>query len=113
MTSMRGHLASLMAFDFSNLDIKDAIRGALVTAAITAIPVMNGDPKTAIPLSIGAVFAAIAVTGATIWVVSLFAMVGDPVVSTLDARLLATVAAAVLVLVAVTFSTITQSHRRR
>lgn len=63
MTSVRGHLASLVAIDFSNLDIKDAIRGALVTAAITAIPVMNGDPKTAIPLSIGAVFAAIAEAG--------------------------------------------------
>lgn len=41
---------------------------------------------------------AIAVTGVTIWVVSLFAMVGDPVVATLDARLLATAGAAALVL---------------
>ena len=43
---------------------------------------------------------AIAVTGVTIWVVSLFAMVGDPVVATMDARLLATAGAAVLVLLA-------------
>ena len=43
---------------------------------------------------------AIAVTGVTVWVVSLFAMVGDPVVETMDLRLLATVAAGVLVLIA-------------
>lgn len=43
---------------------------------------------------------AIAVTGVTVWVVSLFAMVGDPVVETMDLRLLATVAAGILVLVA-------------
>ena len=43
---------------------------------------------------------AIAVTGVTIWVVSLFAMVGDPVVETMDLRMLATLAAGVLVLIA-------------
>jgi uncharacterized membrane protein YccC len=43
---------------------------------------------------------AVAVTGVTLWVVSLFAMIGDPVVSTMDARLLATAAAAGLVLIA-------------
>lgn len=43
---------------------------------------------------------AIAVTGVTVWVVSLFAMVGDPVVETMDLRLLATVAAGILVLIA-------------
>lgn len=47
---------------------------------------------------------AVAVTGVTIWVVSLFAMVGDPVVSTMDARLLATAGAAVLVLLAISLS---------
>lgn len=43
---------------------------------------------------------AVAVAGVTIWVVSLFAMVGDPVVTTMDARLLATLAAGVMVLAA-------------
>lgn len=43
---------------------------------------------------------AVAVTGVTIWVVALFAMVGDPVIETMDARLLATVGAAALVLIA-------------
>jgi uncharacterized membrane protein YccC len=41
---------------------------------------------------------AVAVTGVTVWIVAIFAMVGDPVSSTIDLRLLATVAAAALVL---------------
>lgn len=57
---------------------------------------------------------ATAVAGVTLWVVSLFAMVGDPVVSTMDARLLATAAAAVLVLASTWISDwMTSAMRRR
>lgn len=63
MSSFRQHLSSLLIFDFSTLDRRDALRGALVTAAVTAIPVAYGDFSQAIPLSIGAVFAAIAEAG--------------------------------------------------
>ena len=43
---------------------------------------------------------AVAVTGATIWIVGVLGAVGDPVASTMDLRLLATAMAAVLVLAA-------------
>jgi uncharacterized membrane protein YccC len=56
-------LSSLKSFDFSTTDWRDSLRGALVTAIVTAIPVLNGDPKLAIPLSIGAVFAAVSEAG--------------------------------------------------
>jgi len=42
---------------------------------------------------------AMAVTGVTMWIVAIFAMVGDPVVSTMGIRLGATIGAAALVLV--------------
>ena len=40
---------------------------------------------------------AVAVTGVTMWIIAIFAMVGDPVVSTIEIRLAATCAAALLV----------------
>jgi len=43
---------------------------------------------------------ATAVTGVTIWIMGLFAMVGDPILETMGLRLSATVAAAALVLLA-------------
>lgn len=43
---------------------------------------------------------AAAVTGVTVWVMSLFAIVGDPVAETMGLRLAPTIAAAALVLIA-------------
>jgi len=43
---------------------------------------------------------AVAVTGATIWIIGVLGAVGDPIASTMDLRLLATAMAAVLVLAA-------------
>jgi uncharacterized membrane protein YccC len=63
MTSARSRFASLMAFDFSNADWRDAVRGTVVTAAVTSIPVIEGDLTKAIPLSIGAAFIAICEAG--------------------------------------------------
>lgn len=63
MGAVRDRIGSLLTFDFALFDWRDALRGALVTAAITSIPVIQGDPKAAIPLSIGAVFAAVAEAG--------------------------------------------------
>lgn len=63
MSRFRAEVASLTTFDFSGADWRDALRGAVVAALVTAIPVVNGDPETAIPLSIGAVFAAVAEAG--------------------------------------------------
>ena len=63
MGAVRDRIGSLLTFDFALFDWRDALRGALVTAAITSVPVIQGDPKAAIPLSIGAVFAAVAEAG--------------------------------------------------
>ncbi len=63
MAPSQPRLSSLKSFDFSTTDWRDSLRGALVTAIVTAIPVLNGDPKLAIPLSIGAVFAAVSEAG--------------------------------------------------
>lgn len=56
-------LGSLLEFDLARLDWRDALRGSIVTAGIMAVPIAMGDPKAAIPLSIGAVFTAIAEAG--------------------------------------------------
>lgn len=63
MGAVRDRIGSLLTFDFALFDWRDALRGALVTAAITSVPVIQGDVKAAIPLSIGAVFAAVAEAG--------------------------------------------------
>ena len=63
MGAVRDRIGSLLTFDFSIFDWRDALRGALVTALITSVPVIQGDVKAAIPLSIGAVFAAVAEAG--------------------------------------------------
>jgi uncharacterized membrane protein YccC len=63
MTSARSRFASLVAFDFSQADWRDAVRGTVVTAAVTSIPVLEGDLAKAIPLSIGAAFIAICEAG--------------------------------------------------
>ncbi len=56
-------LSSLLAFDFTSFDYRDAIRGSVVTAVVASIALIQGDPKAAIPLSIGAVFAAVSEAG--------------------------------------------------
>ena len=56
-------MGTLREFDRTRFDLGDAIRGSLVTAGIIAIPVSQGDFITAIPLSIGTVFTAIAEAG--------------------------------------------------
>ncbi len=56
-------LGSLLQFDLARLDWRDALRGGVVTAAVMAVPIALGDPKAAIPLSIGAVFTAVAEAG--------------------------------------------------
>lgn len=63
MGAVRDRVLSLLTFDFTIFDWRDALRGALVTALIASAPVIQGDLKTAIPLSIGAVFAAVAEAG--------------------------------------------------
>ena len=63
MAGTRSKIASLIAFDFSHADWPDAARGTVVAAAVTAIPVLAGTPKTAIPLSIGATYIAISEAG--------------------------------------------------
>lgn len=63
MGAVRDRIGSLLTFDFTLFDWRDALRGAIVTALITSVPVIQGDPKAAIPLSIGAVFAAVAEAG--------------------------------------------------
>lgn len=61
--SSQRSLSSLIAFDFSTSDWRDATRGALVTATVALIPVVQGRPDLAVPLSIGAVFAAVSEAG--------------------------------------------------
>ena len=56
-------LGSLLQFDRARLNWRDALRGSAVSAIIMAIPISQGDLTTAIPLSIGAVFTAIAEAG--------------------------------------------------
>ncbi len=63
MGAARDRIGSLLAFDFTGFDWRDALRGALVTALITSVAVVQGDLRTVIPLSIGAVFAAVAEAG--------------------------------------------------
>lgn len=63
MAKVRSRLATLIAFDFSHADWPDAVRGTIVVAIVTAIPVMLGDFEKAIPLSIGATFIAISEAG--------------------------------------------------
>lgn len=63
MAKVRSRLATLVAFDFSRADWPDAIRGTIVAAIVTAIPVIAGDMEKAIPLSIGATFVAISESG--------------------------------------------------
>ena len=63
MDGYRARLATLIAFDFSHADWRDAIRGSIITAAVTIVPVMQGDIAKAIPLSIGAVFVAVSESG--------------------------------------------------
>lgn len=63
MAHFRSRLATLIEFDFSQADWRDALRGALVTAIITVPFVLNGELTTIIPLSIGAAFVAIAEAG--------------------------------------------------
>lgn len=63
MSNMRRRFASLLAFDFTGFDGRDALRGAVIAIVVTAIPVLAGDSKAAIPLSIGAVFTAISEAG--------------------------------------------------
>lgn len=63
MVGMRSKIASLIAFDFSHADWRDAARGTLVTAVVTIIPVLAGAPEKAIPLSIGAAFIAVSEAG--------------------------------------------------
>ncbi len=59
MADARSRFTTLVAFDFSSADWPDAIRGTLLTAAITIIPVLQGELEKAIPLSIGAAFIAV------------------------------------------------------
>lgn len=59
-------LGSLIEFDRTHLDWRDSVRGILVTAVIMAVPIAQGDLAAAIPLSVGAVFAAIAEAGHTL-----------------------------------------------
>jgi uncharacterized membrane protein YccC len=85
------------------------LTGTVVGLLITAALSVAFNPSTlgflAISL-IGAAVAisfiwvnyAVAVAGVTMWIIAIFAMVGDPVVSTMDMRFVATVAAAILVL---------------
>ena len=54
---------TLAEFDRSRFDLTDAIRGSLVTALVVVVPVAQGNFIAAIPLSIGAVFTAIAEAG--------------------------------------------------
>lgn len=63
MGGYRSRLATLIAFDFSQSDWRDAIRGSIITAAVTIVPVMQGDLAQAIPLSIGAAFVAVSESG--------------------------------------------------
>lgn len=63
MSASSNRLSSLLAFDFENFDYRDAIRGSVVTAVVASIALIQGDPKAAIPLSIGAVFAAVSEAG--------------------------------------------------
>ena len=63
MAGTRSKIASLIAFDFSHADWPDAVRGTVVAAAVTTIPVLAGAPEKAIPLSIGATFIAISEAG--------------------------------------------------
>lgn len=63
MDGYRARLASLASFDFSQADWRDAVRGSIVTALVTIVPVMQGDLAKAIPLSIGAVFVAVSESG--------------------------------------------------
>jgi len=56
-------LGTLAEFDRARFDLADATRGALITATVVAVPIAQGDYTTAIPLSIGAVFTAIAEAG--------------------------------------------------
>jgi uncharacterized membrane protein YccC len=63
MVGMRSRIASLVSFDFSHADWRDAARGTLITAAVTVIPVLAGAPEKAIPLSIGAAFIAVSEAG--------------------------------------------------
>lgn len=107
MTSLRSRTSSLVVFDFSTLDGKDVIRGALVTAIITSIPVLNGDPKTAIPLSIGAVFAAIAEAGQPFgqrWRTMLWTTLALAAAASLGASLSESTMLAILVTVPVAFT---------
>jgi uncharacterized membrane protein YccC len=75
VSKTRSRLASLIALDFSLADWPDAVRGTLVTALVTTIPVLTGNLEKAIPLSIGAAFIAISESGqefsrrwrATLW----------------------------------------------
>lgn len=63
MAKVRSRVSSLIAFDFSHADWPDAIRGTIVVAIVTAVPVIAGDLEKAIPLSIGATFVAISESG--------------------------------------------------
>lgn len=63
MGGYRARLATLVAFDFSQADWRDAVRGSIVTAAVTIVPVTQGDLTQAIPLSIGAAFVAVSESG--------------------------------------------------
>lgn len=63
MTTARSRFATLIAFDFSIADWPDALRGTLVAAAVTIVPVAYGDLEMAIPLSIGATFIAVSEAG--------------------------------------------------
>lgn len=63
MAKARSRIATLLAFDFSLADWPDAVRGTLVTSAVTVMPVIAGDLEKAIPLSIGAAFIAISESG--------------------------------------------------
>jgi MFS family permease len=63
MANYRSRLTTLLEFDSSQTDWRDALRGALVTAIITLPFVLNGDLTKIIPLTIGAVFVAIAEAG--------------------------------------------------
>ena len=59
----RGQWDSLLAFDRARLNWHDALRGSIITAAIMVVPIWRGDLAAAIPLSIGAAFAAVAESG--------------------------------------------------
>ena len=63
MGGYRSDLATLVTFDFSQADWRDALRGSIITAAVTIVPVMQGDLAKAIPLSIGAAFVAVCESG--------------------------------------------------